>query len=332
MQGCVAHNAPYYYLWRDVSDPNGEAPNPNRGSPHRRAIPRPAPARIPRCTTSSPLATNASTWLCVCGRRRRLDTCHNAFTAGSPGASDRGVDGMRTCGRALYGGGLALDDGAFGNAFFRACGMCTPAGIHGAYTPPMWSLLRRPRQPQIGGVGGAAEGFATDIATSDGDGTAMLPDVDLDLDLTILGHRRCTAALNSLDKTFAPALLLASATSAADVPQAHAPAPGCAARITRPAIGIHSATALENGCSAALSRVDARTDTAMPPTRTATPLAACIAWISRCIRSPRPMSSTYCSRVRAIRRANPSSTALAARSSSDACSIREDMEKNGNRP
>ena len=112
---------------------------------------------------------------------------------------------MPKCGRALasYGGGLALDEGTPGNAF-RACGMCTPAGIHGAYDTAMWSLLRHSGQPQIGGVGGAAESFATDIAASDGDVTGMLPDLDLDLDLALLDHRRCTAALNSHDKTIAP--------------------------------------------------------------------------------------------------------------------------------
>ncbi len=89
---------------------------------------------------------------------------------------------------------------------------------------------------------------------------------DLDLDM---------AALDSHEQPVAPALMLAADDVLA---AALAPAPGGAARITSPALGIHPAAAFEYGFSSALSRVD-RCSAAMPPmprveARAATPLAA----------------------------------------------------------
>ena len=128
--------------------------------------------------------------------------------------------------------------------------------------------------PHIGGAPrvGLAKGFATAIAAGTADG--LVHDLDLDL-----------AALDTHEPPVAPALMLASVTSADDVlAAALAPAPGGAARITSPTLGIHPPPTFEYGVSAALSRVD-QCRAAMPPmprveAGAATPLVACIRWIS----------------------------------------------------
>ena len=103
--------------------------------------------------------------------------------------------------------------------------------------------------PHIGGVGGRAsrvglaEGLATAIAAGIADG--LVHDLDLDL-----------AALDSAEPPVAPALMLASATSADDVlAAALAPAPGGAERTTSPTLGLHPAADFEYGVSAVLSGV-----------------------------------------------------------------------------
>jgi hypothetical protein len=181
--------------------------------------------------------------------------------------------------------------------------------------------------PHIGGVGGRAsrvgpaEGLATAIAAGTADGLVL----DLDLDL---------AALNSHDQPVAPTLMLASASapSADDVlAAALAPAPGGAARITSPTLGLHPAADFEYGVSAVLSGVaQCRGRAAMPPmprveAGAATPLAACIAWISLLIRSPWWYSAIYGWCIAAICswRSSARLPAMAASSSSDGGSPRE---------